>query len=654
MHVRNLIWAVFILFFLTQPSANAKRWALLIGVNDYTSPFIRDLRGCKTDVRLMSEVLIDRFGFTADDIKILLDGEATHDGIINTFNDWLIAKPKSGDVVVFYFSGHGSRAVDESGDELDGWDEVLCPADLIPSSNRQRFLNAILDDELGTLLDLIPTNNVTVILDSCNSGTATKALIDAGLTIPKMVDRDLILKPRTPPPSHGRDSSAVEQTNMNHVFISGSLAEETSLDAMWPMPEGQRFFAGVLTKNLVDLLRKVRTDTPYADLESEVRKAVKRRSHQTPQFEGDLSRPLFGTQNPDGTFSPLVVGPTKPYVLVTRIEGKNVTINEGAIHGVTERSVYEVFSPTEVSFTGNPLALMRITAVSQDYSSGEILKSGITIAPMCRAVESSHAYPPDKLYLQIRGSGEATSKSKLQAALSQMADLEVVEYGRYADVVLEVDEDSDRLTGRLTSDDGIQFDKVVASDAAALVAQLRPQLENALVIKKLGRLSNPNPPFKIQIWMEGKGERPVYEVGEVAVFKFKSEQTCYLTLLNVDTQGKITMLFPNKYHPSNEIAANDVYTIPSPSMDFRIRAQAPAGKQLLKAIATTTPASIPEFDLNRTKEIFLSVGGIAEVNNFTKSLGRTFAVEAANRDSEGSTHLPTSRWVTSELIAEIR
>ena len=463
-------------------------------------------------------------------------------------------------------------------------------------------------------MDLIPTDNVTVILDSCNSGTATKALVEAGLTLPKMVSRDLVLKSQSPPLSHRRDSTAVEHTNTNHVFISGSSAEEVSLDAMWPTPGGPPFFAGVLTKNLVDFLRQASTDTPYADIVLEVSKAVRRRSHQTPQFEGNLNRPIFGTQNADGTVSPLVVGAAKPYVLVTSVDGKDVKINKGALHGVTEQSVYDVYSPTEVSFTGNPMALVRVTSVSQDCAVGRILKTGMTIIPMCRAVESSRSYPPDKLFLQVRGSVDAGHESRLKMALAQITELEIVTYGRYADAVLEICEGSNQFSGRLTSDDGIQFDEIIALDVSRLVDGVRPQLENALVVKKLMRLNNPNPPFKIQLWMEdetgrSKGERPVYRMGDVAVFKFRAEQQCYMTLLSVDTKGEITMLFPNRYHPSNKIGAGNIYTIPSPSMDFIIRAQAPRGKQLLKVIATTVPASIPEFDLNRTKEVFLPVGG---------------------------------------------
>ena len=36
--------------------------------------------------------------------------------------------------------------------------------------------NLLLDDEVGALLDALKTDNIIVVLDSCYSGTATKAL----------------------------------------------------------------------------------------------------------------------------------------------------------------------------------------------------------------------------------------------------------------------------------------------------------------------------------------------------------------------------------------------------------------------------------------------------------------------------------------------
>jgi len=66
--------------------------------------------------------------------------------------------------------------------------------------------------------------------------------------------------------------------------------------------------------------------------------------------------------------------------------------------------------------------------------------------------------------------------------------------------------------------------------------------------------------------------------------------------------------------------------------------------------------------LSGTKSIFLDVGGADEVRHLTRSLGRAFAVEEKEApepepEAEGPssvTHLPTSKFVTSEFIAEIR
>ncbi|MBI1924625.1 DUF4384 domain-containing protein [Candidatus Poribacteria bacterium] len=517
-------------------------------------------------------------------------------------------------------------------------------------------------------------------MEEWKDGTGTKSLIDAGLTIPKRIERDLLLVPLKPVNSIAprQDSISVEPMNKHHVLISGSRPEEVSLDARWESPSGDTFYAGVLTKNLVEGLRRATAETRYKDLIAEVLPSVRERSPQTPQFEGDIERPIFSTRQPDGTLTGVVL-PAKPFALVTAVKGNRVTLNAGAIRGVTTGSMYDLFSPTEASFTGNPLAQMRIITVRPEESEGDIVESHFTIQPMCRAVESSHAYPPDKLYLQLQVTGDVTqtsaglsavprvfdlSKSALTDALSKLTDMSVVDAEKYADVVLTVQvqegKDVAGYVSTLTSGDGTVGDEVAASSAAELVEKLKPTLEKAFVLKQLLHFKNPNPPFKIEVWMD-KGKHPVYQIGEVATFGFTSERDCYLTVLNVDTEGVVTMLFPNKYHPSNEIAANVNYTIPSPEMKFRIRAKAPAGKQLLKVIATTAPINLPELSLSRIhapEDIFLAIGGSGEVRNLTKGLGRAFAVEAAKPgsgkpESAEIAHIPTSAIVTSELIATI-
>jgi hypothetical protein len=648
-----------------QSSADAKGWALLVGINDYENSLIRDLRGCEMDVQLVKDVLKDRFGFTDGDVKILLSRQATRDNIIKAFREWLIEKPQPGDAVVFYFSGHGAQVIDEDGDEVDGWDELLCPADLKPTSDRSQYANPLLDDQLNDLLNQIPTDNVTVILDSCHSGTGTKSLVSAELSYPKAIPRDLILVPQKPParPVTQRETVSVEQVNENHVLISGSAAEEVSIDAMWHSPVGEVYYAGVLTKNLVEALRHATEETSYVDLMESVRRNVRARSRQTPQLEGNARRPVFSVRNPEGDYSPFVAVPAKPFFHITRVDRETATINAGSILGVTKGSIYGVFSPTEASFAGDPLARLQITSVDLHEASGQLFESRFTIQPLCRVVASSYAHQTDKLALRLQFEGDRMELERLQQALSKLPDATLAQPGQYADLVFEVEKKGTGFHGAMTSSDGTVLHRATAPDVEKLVEDFKPSVENAVIKKWLASLKNPNPPFKIRVWTD-KGDNPVYRVGDAATFEFTSEQDCYLTLLNVDTGGAITMLFPNRFHPDNKIIANKVYTIPSEDMKFRIRAQGPPGRELLKAIATTEPIRLPGLDvskLNNTQEAFLDVGGSKEVRSITTALGRAFVVERKEEpkpeDPQASTiitHLPTSKFVTSEFFAEVQ
>src|SRR5690606_30707049 len=83
-----------------------------------------------------------------------------------------------GDAVLIVYSGHGARQPDASGDEADGYDEILLPADIgVWESETSQVENAISDDEIGTYLTRIRERGafVWVIVDACYSGTVTRA-----------------------------------------------------------------------------------------------------------------------------------------------------------------------------------------------------------------------------------------------------------------------------------------------------------------------------------------------------------------------------------------------------------------------------------------------------------------------------------------------
>ena len=142
--------------------------ALLLGINEYA--YISDLRGCENDVRDISKLLIENFDYSDQNIRLRVNDAVTKSEVRDGFA-WLVDGAKAGDRLVFHFSGHGSYI--ESANDDETVDELLCLYDM-SWENRDSYL---LDDELGELTSRIPKGvRLTVVLDSCYSGTGTRAL----------------------------------------------------------------------------------------------------------------------------------------------------------------------------------------------------------------------------------------------------------------------------------------------------------------------------------------------------------------------------------------------------------------------------------------------------------------------------------------------
>ncbi|MEO6862867.1 MAG: caspase family protein [Microcoleus sp.] len=144
---------------LAQPTA--RKLALLVGVDQYPdSP----LHGCVTDVELQRELLIYRFGFAPSDILTLTDAQATRENIETAFVTHLSEQAKPGDVVVFHFSGCGSRV--SLGDSPGKMHNSLVPADDVVPLLANRSVNDILEETLLQLVRSLATENAIAILDT--------------------------------------------------------------------------------------------------------------------------------------------------------------------------------------------------------------------------------------------------------------------------------------------------------------------------------------------------------------------------------------------------------------------------------------------------------------------------------------------------------
>ena len=145
---------------------------MLVGVDVYERSDIPPLSGCVNDVALVRRLLKSVFGVPNDDTRVVVNERATKANIRR--RRWAtLDQAEDGDVVVLYFSGHGSQIRDRDGDELsDLLDELICPYDM--DWDRGTY---ILDDELDALIDQVPPGIlVEVFVDCCFWGAGAREL----------------------------------------------------------------------------------------------------------------------------------------------------------------------------------------------------------------------------------------------------------------------------------------------------------------------------------------------------------------------------------------------------------------------------------------------------------------------------------------------
>ena len=158
------------------PGANR---ALIVAIEDYATPSFDLIGGSVNDAANMQQFLLDEWGFAPEEIRVLSNQEATKDAILAEFQSFLIDGSEPGGHVVFYYSGHGYYIQDENGDESDGFDEAIAPYDVRILDFETRPVesrNLVIDDELAPLIAALQNRRVSIIIDSCHSGTISRSI----------------------------------------------------------------------------------------------------------------------------------------------------------------------------------------------------------------------------------------------------------------------------------------------------------------------------------------------------------------------------------------------------------------------------------------------------------------------------------------------
>jgi hypothetical protein len=252
--------------------------ALCVGINDYPVAGA-DLKGCVNDAHDWAELLATQYGFERKNITMLLDKKATKANVLAAL-DKLLAGAKKGDVLVFTNSSHGTYVADANGDE-SRYDEAMCPYDMKK--------NLIVDDELRSRFASIPAGvRLTVISDSCFSGTVTRAVNDINtpddrrrrFINPKVLGLREIenVRQRAKPKS----TTLHPESKMKELLVSGCRDNQYSFDARF----GGRY-NGAMTHFALDIIRAANYDITYEQLWNKLVVRLQEEGYdQEPQVEG--------------------------------------------------------------------------------------------------------------------------------------------------------------------------------------------------------------------------------------------------------------------------------------------------------------------------------------------------------------------------------
>ena len=139
-----------------------ERWALLVGIDQYSNEIIAPLKGAANDARALGDALVKYARFPSDHVfRLTSDDKANlpNLGNIITTLDYIASKAKSGDVFLFFFAGHGVFLNKQS--YLLAYESDIRPFLLAKT--------ALSVAELSEYMSKIQSANTILILDACRN-----------------------------------------------------------------------------------------------------------------------------------------------------------------------------------------------------------------------------------------------------------------------------------------------------------------------------------------------------------------------------------------------------------------------------------------------------------------------------------------------------
>lgn len=341
------------------------RRALLIGVGNYAAKEINDLEGPPKDVDQLAEMLLHGYGFERRDICTLKDEEATRSRVRRAIQSHLIESARPGDDVVIYFSGHGSQVEDESGDESDLLDEVWLLHDSLMRGPKE-----LIDDEVAEVLAqleaLIAPGKVTIILDSCHSGTGARALGT----------------PRSHPGPPGTRTQIVSRTLLSDELIV-SREPRASTRVLSASVDGglayEREGGGLFTQALLmSMAEYAGRDVELGQLWASLTQHLAAHSSQIASLSGELHEPFLGSSEASSSRGPVWQ--------VTTLQQDSLSFKGLALPGFGEGARLRVFDgatlPADLASGKGAKGEVVLNRVTARGGYGDIVARAVTADPI--------------------------------------------------------------------------------------------------------------------------------------------------------------------------------------------------------------------------------------------------------------------------------
>jgi hypothetical protein len=518
--------------------------ALLVGVGVYKNPKA-NLPGIEKDIDMAQQMSM-RMGFLPQNTRILRDQQATLSNMRDSMA-WLAQNTQANDRVFIYVSSHGSHIRDRNGDEDDGRDETLYLHD-----------GHLIDDELHILIGKIPSRNIVVVVDACNSGTGTRDLAPNRYRV-----------------SNGHIKSWVEKADFSpesgyDMPVEDVLAPALNYTALAAAQDDQQSLASdhgsVFTRALLEVFESART------------------KHTPISWDAIFGQVKYRMKQMDTSFQPNMDG--NPLIAQNFIRFSNINPAPAAYYSAA--NYQGGASPVMTAARTQPVT----SAIPiQQSSSVSAVSSTITIRP---ALSSNPVIiTPAKPSIQPVNTMPTLSTNPVLISPAQPLQPPVI----LASNLSSGSTNNTMQPSKPMSVASIAPSTITSSKPAQAMhpvsSAMTPQIEKPLVPV----ISNSNNVNFLWAEVATLAQQSAKRLAISAPEQLKEEQLLnfsvnvptagYLYIVSVGPTDNVTLLFPNEYVEDNKVTAKTV-VFPEPGK-FVLRAKAPLGKTMLAAFLTPSP-----------------------------------------------------------------